>query len=256
MRLISLNAWCGRALYPLMRFVEKNAADADVFCFQEVCNGRQKIADTRHPNEYVCATMFGKIAKKLDGFDGHFATHPDDPERMSNAMFVRRNAKILEFGVAPVFRSEVPQWSEGKPCTSRLLQYAHLMMRGKRFAVFNCHGLWNGGPKTDVPERIVQSHNIRGVMDVFTAPKILVGDFNLAPGTKSLAILEEGMRNLVTESGATTTRTPHYRHYDDESASKFADYALVSPGIDVRRFEVVQQLASDHAALFLDFDVS
>ena len=78
---------------------------------------------------------------------------------------------------------------------------------------------------------------------------VLCGDLNLLPDTKSLKMIEEGlkMRNLVTEYGITSTRTPLYT-----KEGKYADYILVGPGLTVKEFNVLPDVVSDHAPLCVD----
>jgi endonuclease/exonuclease/phosphatase family metal-dependent hydrolase len=78
--------------------------------------------------------------------------------------------------------------------------------------------------------------------------KILCGDFNLLPDTDSLAILEQGMRNLVKEYRVTSTRSQFY-----EKPDRFADYILVSPEVIVEDFQVLDEAVSDHLPLLLEF---
>ena len=61
---------------------------------------------------------------------------------------------------------------------------------------------------------------------------------------------EEGLRNLIAEHGVTSTRTTLYPR-----AESFADYVLVSAGVDVLEFRVLPDEVSDHAPLLLEFAV-
>ena len=60
---------------------------------------------------------------------------------------------------------------------------------------------------------------------------------------------ELGLKNLITEYNATSTRTTLYNGSDE----KFADYVFVSQDIVVEKFEVLPDVVSDHAALYLEF---
>ena len=57
------------------------------------------------------------------------------------------------------------------------------------------------------------------------------------------------MKNLIKEYKVTTTRSHFYT-----KEHKFADYILVSPEIEVKKFEVIQDVVSDHLPLMLEFD--
>lgn len=256
MRLISLNAWCGRSLHPLMRFFRKWAKSTDVFCLQEVLDSTQEYVDDAHPDEYVVGSLFEKIQRELTGFWSDFAFFDDNRHRMSQAMFVREGAvtaaRALRFGDRTVFVPKIAVEKGSAPCTARKLQFAKIEKDGRMVFIINCHGLWDG-PKTDTPDRIAQSKTIRRFLDEQAWPTVLVGDFNLLPDTESLRILTQGMRELVTEYGIASTRTPLYRHYDNPAEPNFADYAIVSPEIVVDDFRVLPDIASDHCPLLLDF---
>ena len=86
-------------------------------------------------------------------------------------------------------------------------------------------------------------------MDKAKGKKILVGDFNLLPDTKSLKILEKGMRNLIKEFKIKDTRGELY-----EKELRFADYALVSSDVMVLDFKVLNEKISDHLPLYLEFE--
>jgi len=115
--------------------------------------------------------------------------------------------------------------------------------------ICNFHGHWKPHTnKEDLPERIEQSKKIVEFLKPEKSKKILCGDFNLAPHTQSIRILEDGMRNLVKEYGITSTRS-HYYTKD----GKFADYILVSPEVEVKDFKVLPDVVSDHLPLYLEF---
>ena len=70
-----------------------------------------------------------------------------------------------------------------------------------------------------------------------------------------MEILDEGMVNLVKSNDIRSTRTALYRHYDDTSKPNWADYVLVSRDIKVKDFRVLSDIASDHSALYLEFEI-
>jgi len=253
MRLITLNAWGGRALSPLMGFFKRRAGQTDIFCLQEVLDSEQAVVDSRHPDEYLCGDLFRKISAVLPDFAGTFASFADDPHRQSLAVFVRRSLPVKAVADLEIYRPAQPKEFGSAVFSSRKIQYASLDLEGRALTVVNFHGLWNGGPKTDTPERLTQSENVKSFLDGASGRKVLCGDFNLLPDTASLGILEKGMTNLVRASGVRSTRTALYRKHDDPNDPKFADYVLVSPDIQVQRFEVLPDLVSDHAALSVEF---
>ena len=249
MRIITLNTWGGRALHPLMHFFKKYADSTDVFCLQEVFDVDQATLDARHPDEHVRGDLFKKISAELPGFEGSFAYFDDVPSRQSLAIFFRGNLPVKTIGDVLVYVPPVPLETGSHVLSSRKLQTLTLDHAGKELLIANFHGLWNGGPKTDAPERLEQSRKVRAAIDAHDGPKVLCGDFNLLPDTESLAIMARGMRNMVAERGITSTRTPLYRKHDDPAEPKFADYMLLSPELSVTTFEVLPDVVSDHAAL-------
>ena len=116
--------------------------------------------------------------------------------------------------------------------------------------VCNLHGHWTPNFKGDSPARLEQSKNIKKLLDSFEGAKVLCGDFNVDPDTKSMEILETSMKNLVKEYKVTTTRSPLYK----KEGAPICDYILVSPDIQVKKFEAIQDAVSDHLPLCLEFE--
>lgn len=140
--------------------------------------------------------------------------------------------------------------SKGKDNTSmpRNLQYAVINKNQTDYTLAHFHGLWNRDRKTDTPERLEQSKKVKEFLDTTKGKKILCGDFNLSPETRSLEMLKEKLINLIKTNGITTTRSSFYKKPD-----KFADYTLVSPDIKVKGFYVPEIEVSDHLPMILDF---
>lgn len=254
MKLISLNTWAGRSLYPLMRFLENKAKDTDVFCFQEVFNADHESVNKNNPGEYVCGDLFEKMSEILSDFQGLSMHFHNKPLAQSLAIFVRRPIQIKEAGDL-VVANEVPAPKElgGGVYDARKMQYVKIETKKGIYTVANLHGLWGGGIKTDIPERLAQSRVVKEFFNKTSGPKILCGDFNLLPDTESMKIMEQGMKNLIKEYGIKSTRTTLYRHFNDPEKPNFADYILVSPDIKVKKFEILPDIVSDHSPMFLEF---
>ena len=107
----------------------------------------------------------------------------------------------------------------------------------------------DGRGRNDTEERISQSQKLKEFLNVIGGTKIICGDFNLSLNTKSLAIIDENMKNLIREYGITSTRNRFFKYPD-----KFADYIIVDKDVKVNDFRVLQDEISDHLALLLDFD--
>ena len=157
--------------------------------------------------------------------------------------------KILVLEEGDIFIHSNPHFSGFGGNHSRNLQWIKLNVGGKMYSVLNVHGLWNGRGKTDTEERIAQSQRIKEFMSTVGNPKILCGDFNLLPETKSMKMIEEGMINLVKKYDVKSTRSHFY-----PKEEKFADYVLVSPDVNIKDFKVLQEPVSDHLPLVVEFD--
>jgi endonuclease/exonuclease/phosphatase (EEP) superfamily protein YafD len=78
-------------------------------------------------------------------------------------------------------------------------------------------------------------------------PVVLCGDFNLSPDSESLAQLNAILKNHPIEASLTSTRTQFTQK------TEVCDYIFTSPDIQVKRFEMLEAIASDHAALIVEF---
>ncbi|HSD12595.1 MAG TPA: endonuclease/exonuclease/phosphatase family protein [Patescibacteria group bacterium] len=253
LKLITLNCWGGREAGKLLPFFEKMGKEVDVFCLQEMYDADQRTIDEKHPEMKMRGDLFRNVRKALPGHMGCFAYFDDNPDRMSLALFVRHGIEVRTLADFIVHRPEVPQETGNAVLSPRKLQYVTFSFRGRDVTVGNYHGLWVNGPKTDTPERMAQGERVRNWLDGIAGPKILCGDFNLLPENASLRTIDRGLRNLVIETGVKSTRTPLYRHYENPAEPNFADYVIVSPDVDVRKFAVLPDAVSDHAALYLEF---
>ena len=183
----------------------------------------------------------------LKDFDGYFAPTQDGEESLT--MFVKKNLGIHEIADQFVYRWRNAMEGNDASTYGINVQYAKFSKDKKNYMVCNLHGHWTPNFKGDNPARLEQSKNIKKLLDGFEGAKILCGDFNVAPNTKSISILETSMKNLIKEYKITSTRSHFYT-----KEVKFADYIMVSPEIQVKKFEVIQDVVSDHLPLMLEFD--
>lgn len=246
MKLITLNIWGGKVFEPLMNFFKMRAEDTDIFCLQEVFNNPPQIK-SKVQTKVAKEDIYKDIAEVLKDFDGYFAPTQDGEESLT--IFVKK-----KFGVQEIADQFVYRWRnamEGNDASTYGInvQYTKFSKSEKNYMVCNLHGHWTPNFKGDNPARLEQSQNIKKMLDNFKGAKILCGDFNVAPDTKSMEILETSMTNLVKKYKVATTRSHFYT-----KEHKFADYILVSPEIQVKKFEVIQDVVSDHLALMLEFD--
>ena len=267
MRLISLNTWAGQvmntnkeqSLAPLVHYLRDESENTDVFCLQEIFHsdpdGPARDMDYSKGRSVVAVNLYSEISEILPGFDGYFTSFQDGflfAERVEYkisfgmAIFVRRGLEIQSSGEIFIYKERNTQSDNDATTIPKSLQYVEL--GGVLISQF--HGLWNAGPKTDTADRLEQSRRVKEFLDSKNLPKILCGDFNLLPNTESLAILEEGMENLVKTRGIQSTRSAFYK-----KPVRFADYVLVSQEIKVKDFHVPDVEVSDHLPMVLDFEL-
>lgn len=243
MKLISLNIWGGRVYEPLIEFIKKHSQDVDIFCLQEVFDNSG--VPSRIQKE-ARIDIFSDLKRILPEFNAYI--HPRQDYEESNAIFTRKNIALEKVGDVFLFGSK-NSWVEGDHNTFPVnMNYVVFNQKGKKFTICNIHGFWKPREKDDSSQSLEQSKNIVEFFKTSAGAKIICGDFNLNPDTKSVKILEENMRNLIKEYNITSTRTHFYK-----GLTQFADYWFVSPEVEVTDFRVLSDVVSDHLPLYLEF---
>ncbi len=247
MKIVSLNTWGGKLYEPLVAFIKKESETTDIFCFQEIFSSPES-----HIEEKYRSDLFARLCELLPGFSGFFAPMMDGygmggrvdyPISFGIAMFVRKSIHVKYHGDLFVYGTRNLDTVDGD--FPRNVQYALIDDHGKDVWIMNFHGFHNEH-KNDTDERLEQSRRlvefVREKQNV-----VLCGDFNLKPDTRSITMISEAMRNLITEHNITTTRSEHYKKPD-----RFADFTFVK-GIDVKRFSVPQIVVSDHLPMIVEW---
>ena len=259
MKLISLNTWGGKVYKPLLKFVKEQSLDTDIFCFQEVFDSL--VTKFSHGAKTDLYSDFTKNLKDFKGFYAPTFTGFDTLKKVDfdlafgQATFVRKNIQVVSEDTVFIhgrFDYKPPKFMEGIEDAMDLPRNIHLLkvkLGKKEILIGNIHGYWIHGSKTDTSERIAQSKEVKKILDNYNGEKIICGDFNLSPDTKSLKMLEENMKNLIKEFDIKGTRTHHYKKTNE----RYADYILVSEGIKVDSFVVPDIVVSDHLPMILDF---
>jgi endonuclease/exonuclease/phosphatase family metal-dependent hydrolase len=265
MRILSLNAWGGRLVEPLLPWLAE--VDADVLCLQEVTRTVGAVPDWL---AYRDGDL--QLPQRANLFDEVRAVLPDHDATFSPAgrglLFDGRMQHWSEFGLATFAR-------RGLPMVGQILSFVHgsfipdgwgphprarnaygirlcVPDGGMTVSIVQMHGLRDPAGKADTPARCAQAERLADMVERLRQPgdrTIVCGDFNVLPGSVTFEALGNlGMADLVVGRGHGDTRTSHYT-----KAGRFADYMMVSREVDVRRFEVVAAPeVSDHRALLLD----
>lgn len=254
MNILTLNIWGGRAGKEcVLEFFERQKDSIDVFCLQEIWKDKYEdlegVMAGGRPVDHsqLMYRALQDISEVLTEHDAYFRPHYR--ENYGLCMFVRKGLPILEEGEVFVheYKGYEPLPEKEIGFHARNVQFVTLEHRGSALTVMNFHGLWNGQGKSDTESRMLQSKRIVEFLRSVGNPYILCGDFNLTPDTESLRKIEqEGLTNLISAYGITSTRTSIYT-----KPERYADYVFVSPGVEVTNFEVLPDEISDHAPLLL-----
>ena len=269
MRLVTLNAWGGNILEPLLDYLE--ADKPEIILLQEVTSAvdpsPERLFFKGHGWDLPqAADLYAMIAKMLPDHQAMFAPAMqgelfDDDDRAYRsrfglASFVHRDFAIL--GQAQDFVHGVYRpngW--GEPPVPRNMQALRLFDPESEhaFTVGHLHGLRDLAGKHDTPARAEQARRVLDIIAGLRRPgeaAIFGGDLNLLPESESFPIWRDaGFTELVTTRGITDTRTHLY-----EKPQRFADYLLVSPEVTVSTFDAPSEpVISDHRPLVLDFSV-
>ena len=248
-KIITLNAWGGRHS-DILKFIDKHK-DADIFCLQEVYKeglGKMVRYDTTKGQRL---DLFWEVHDILCSHTGFF--RPNFLGCYGLAVFVKKPLRVKFEGAVFVHKHEYYLPPKKRPAAhARNLQY--VILENPSLAILNFHGIWNGNGKTDTSARIAAARKVKALAGRIPVPKVLAGDFNLRPDTKSLAIMGQRMRDLVSEFGVPSTRTCLYEKKEGEEREEFADYVFTSPSLKVYDFRVLPDVVSDHAPLLLEVE--
>lgn len=266
MKLITLNVWGGRVHKPLLNFIKEQNGNIDVFCFQEVFKSEKNFFSRE-----IKTDIFSDIKEVLKDYNAYYAPVIEKTNLVEKvdfeifwgqATFVKKTIRVVSEGNFFIFGEYNHEWTllsknpEKYIDAPRLIHYVIIedssirpRQTKEEMLIANLHGYWIPDSKEDTPERLEQSDKIMKFLDAYKYRKILCGDFNLNPTTKSMFKLEQGMVNLIKKHNVKSTRSNLHTRKD-----KFADYVLVSKGIKVLDFKVLQDQVSDHLPLFLEFN--
>jgi len=259
MKLISLNIWGGQKHKELLEFIKEINGETDIICLQEVFKSENNIFSRGSK-----MNIYSDLENILNDYQIFFAptftnydllTKVDFDTAFGEVTYVKKSIKVVSEGTVFTYRN----FDEKKLLyhddfgeywdLPRNFHYVIIRENGKEFLIANLHGFWKPGAKIDTKESLEQSNKILEFIKSFNGSKIICGDFNLAPNTRSINKLEEELVNLITEYSIYNTRSKFYTRNE-----KFADYIFVSPDVKVKKFEVLDKHVSDHLPLFIDFE--
>jgi hypothetical protein len=229
MKIIFFNVWNGRIREGMKEFMKEQSVNTDIFCFQEVFNEMRFICDEKIPNHQEV-----------------FADREANPVNyaFSSATYIAKGITLMESSVIRIDKLE-----------SGFTLYTKVSVGDRDIHICNAHGISKPGEKKDTPVRIGQSQDIIDFLKDKKGLKIIGGDFNLLPETRSVKMFEEtGYKDLIKDFNIKTTRN---RLAWDMYPNKilFSDFIFASSDIKVKSFSVPHLEISDHLPLILDIEL-
>lgn len=242
MKLVQANIWGGRLERSIPAFLQKEAAD--IACFQEVLSSPgdaalaipvEKIAETTELRHVFHSPVFSfGLMNRTVGFGNAILSKL--PLTDTKTIFTNLEYKSD-------FDYDVDDYN------IRNLQHATIAVESKNLHLLNHHGHHIPSHKNGDAETLRQMQQIVDYVHTLEGPVILCGDFNLAPHSESLELLNSLLTNLSVSHHLKTTRT-QFTH-----KTEVCDYIFVNNQVHVQSFHASDDVISDHKALVLDFDV-
>lgn len=148
------------------------------------------------------------------------------------------------------YNTDVTHWKEEDH--GRAVQIVVLEVAGQKVQILNVHGIWT-------PDKLGDARTVAECEYLIKAarrqdlPTVIVGDFNLQPGTESIALLNKEFINLVSQYKILSTR-PGFSD-DLDQGDNIVDYIFVNEKIKVNDFKRIDTNISDHFPFLLDFEI-
>lgn len=265
MKLISLNV----ALFEknndkLNDFLSKE--DADILCLQEVTKKvdsdvnkdfiTKDTIDQTTPN--LNESFYGPIwvlsKFEMGNFHGKDYFSFDLGGKAEFGNYIKTKYKILK--AQNIFVQNhftyITDWSNWPNEDYRGVNVVDLEIDGKKLRVLTYHGIWSKD-KMGTELTLEACTKIKNIALEVSYPSIITGDFNLFPDTKSMKVFDGKFTNLCNKFDIKTTR-PQSNELSSKTRN-VVDYILVSEGVKVNDFKVIDSDVSDHLPLILEFEI-
>ena len=212
----------------LQAFIQEHVTDTNVFCFQEVHTEARAVFGELLKNSTETA------AEKIINANNLFG----------QSTYTSSNIRVISSEILFPIESEIG-----------LALYTEIEYHGRTYHLVNIHGWARPGTKLDTPERTCFSQTLIDFLDTKVGAKIIGGDFNLFPETRSIGIFEEhGYQNLIKNYSITNTRNKLCWEAFPPPKQHFADFVFVSADVAVTDFRVIDNEASDHLPMILKIE--
>lgn len=242
MKLVQLNIWGGRLGGQILDLL--NAESADIVCLQEVVDAKGDgamsitLSEIAEKTGYKYVFMSPVFSYKLMNKTAHFGNAILSKHPISSQETIFTN---LEHRTDFDF--------DEHDYNIRNLQHVVIDADGQKLNVLNHHGHHIHEHKMGDEDTLRQTRQISEYIGSLEGPVVLTGDFNLAPDSESLEVLNKQLHNQSIIHKLETTRT------DLTRKKEVCDYIFTNDGVNVSKFYVAEKVASDHQALVALFSL-
>lgn len=241
MKILQLNAWAGRLEHQIKDLVKE--VDADIVCLQE------SIDLSTHGIVFANIDSIAKAGGLSHVFHSPVVSFPMINSTayygntiLSKKPFVKTETIFTNLEYKADFNFEDDDYNV------RNLQHAVVSIGGRELNILNHHGYHVAEHKNGTETTDDQMLQIKQFASRLSGPIILTGGFNLSPNSRSLKPIHELFRDLASEANLKTTRTVL------TNKTEVCDYIFINDEINPSEFVMSDKLASDHAALILEFE--
>ncbi len=226
MKIVFLNIWNARRTEQVRDFFLDLRDSVDVICIQEAFEQAQN----------VCEEVFKDYKK-------HTAIKTlNDLEDFRLATYINNSFKIIDNKTLLANETD-----------AGLALNIQITANGETLNICNVHGKSRPGDKLDTQGRIKQSKVIAEYTKSSNGKTIIGGDFNLSKNTDSIKLFSSyGFSNLIENYNIPTTRNQLAWNVYPTNPQLYADYVFTDPTVNIKNFEVVNNLVSDHLPMILE----
>lgn len=238
MKVVQVNGWTGRLLYPLLHFIQQE--DPDIVCMQEVLSSgasnplfdlfsMHQLFEQEFAYSFFSPTFsFDAFGAEIELGNAIFSKHP-----ITNEQTVFTNGEYQKGQQNTEFKRNI-----------RNIQTCTITVNGSAITVANHHGFHDLDP-LGTEQSIQCMQTVIDHLNTLQQPLILCGDLNVAPHSKPIQLLEASLplRNLVKEANAASTLSSAFRV---PGIKVVADYIFTSSEITNAQVSVPDVTVSDH----------
>lgn len=242
MKILQLNIWAGRLKRQIIDLVFREKPD--VICLQEVVRLPGK--------ESVFITTLDELQDELNFQHVFFAPlfsfgYMNRKAELGNCIMSQHSISSEYAEFTNLEYIENLDFTEIGDYNVRNFQHAVIESNIGSINVLNHHAHHLRGYKRGDENTLRQCTRIAEYALNMGRKTIVCGDFNLEPTSESLEKINAVLVNHIKEQGITSTRTPLTHK------TEACDYIFTSPDIEVKDFQVLDDVASDHKALTVTF---